>query len=128
MQQFYNYDPFSGKDEAINNLGGAEQLYHKYVERFQVNHQKTGTRLTDYLENNNYENAYILVHSVHGIALTLGMVTLSRRASILEGALKEGRYKNLPSLVNSFQDALHYAIHFPCLQSSSSSGMWLSGI
>ncbi len=111
MQKFYNYDPFSGKDDAINNMGGAEQLYHKYVKRFQVNHQMTGTRLTNYIEDNNYENAYILVHSVHGIALTLGMMALSQQASTLENALREGRYKNLPPLVNSFQDALHHVIH-----------------
>lgn len=122
MQRFYNYDPFSGRFDAINNLGGMEHLYHKYVERFQDHHQSTNLKLSHYIESQNYEDAYILVHSVRGLASTLGMQVLCQQAEILENALKEGRYQDLPPLVYSFQAALYQTVHAPYLQSSSSVG------
>jgi HPt (histidine-containing phosphotransfer) domain-containing protein len=115
-------DPFAGKGEAIFNLGGKESLYLKYVNQFQTHYQDSCQLLCYYLECRDYENAHILVHSIKGLASTLGMLTLKKQAEALEITLREGKLYALPALLIAFQIAMSQVVQTPFPHSSSSVG------
>jgi HPt (histidine-containing phosphotransfer) domain-containing protein len=108
-----------GRAEAIHNLGGMEAIYLKYVERFHENYHDSFQKLCQHLSIMEYEEAERLAHSIRGLAATLGMRELQIQAEALEFTIKEGRYRDLPPLLNAFQSALDQANHFSTLQSSS---------
>ncbi|MGI6727019.1 MAG: Hpt domain-containing protein [Anaerovoracaceae bacterium] len=106
-------DPFSGRYKAIQNLGGRSDLYLKYVKRFQANYGDSFSQLTQYLNASMHEEACRLMHSIKGLAATLGMENLRQQSEALEIELKKDSHENLPLLINAFQVALMQAINAP---------------
>lgn len=76
--------PFAGKEEAIHNIGGMENIYYKHVEKFQQNYCNSTDEIEEFLVTDNQEEAKRLAHSVKGLAGTLGMTNLHKAATILD--------------------------------------------
>lgn len=91
-------NPFSGKEEAIKNLGGLEKAYYKHVTKFQKNYCKSADEIQEFLENGNQEEAKRLAHSVKGLAGTLGMSSLHQAATILDRNISEESMQTNASL------------------------------
>ncbi|GAB1475916.1 hypothetical protein MASR2M70_07480 [Bacillota bacterium] len=128
MKQTLTYQPFSGRNQAISRLGGLEDLYIKYVERFQSNYSNSAAELHRLINIENYEEAKILVHSVKGLAATLGMEDLQACAGSIESAIAEGRFIDLPSLFHYYERALIQILQSDIDQSSSGAGTVFSGL
>jgi HPt (histidine-containing phosphotransfer) domain-containing protein len=115
-------DPFSGKDEAISRLGGLENLYYKYVKRFQISYSDSDEVLLHLIEMKRYDEARIFVHSLKGLTATLGMKELQQRSASIESAILEDRFDDLPLLICYFGNSLSRVIQSKIFQSSSSEG------
>ena len=109
----------SGRVEDFHNLGAMEALYLKHVARFHVNYRDSFQQLCKYLSVMEYDEALRLVHTIKGLAATLGMRNLQFNAEALELTIKEGRYCDLPPLLLEFQTALRTSTQSANLQSSS---------
>lgn len=115
-------DPFAGKEAALMRLGGMEELYIKYLKKFKAGYGDSDEVLNNLIEVEKYDEAKIFVHSIKGLAATLGLDLLSIRSKTIEAAISEGRYSDLPLLVCHFKDSLQQVIQSNVDQSSSSEG------
>lgn len=103
-------DPFSGRKEAIKNLGGIESIYYKHVEKFKVNYAKSTEHVISLLEDQNPEEARRLVHSIKGLGGTLGMLNLQDASAALEKAIMKGSDYNLTVELEDFDRELKAVI------------------
>ena len=103
-------DPFSGRDLAIENLGGSTALYEKHLSRFKKNYAQACDTLEDHLTAGHREKARILAHSIKGLAGTLGLTYLARSAEVLESAINSGS-ENLAPQITVFRDKLEQVIN-----------------
>lgn len=103
-------DPFAGRDQAIENLGGSTALYEKHLSRFKKNYAQACDTLEDHLTSGHRDKAKILAHSIKGLAGTLGLTYLARSAEVLESAINNGA-ENLSPQVTVFRDKLEQVIN-----------------
>lgn len=80
--------PADGRDEAIKNLGGMVWLYEKHLLKFKTKYSDSAAITREHLSNGNTDDARILIHSIKGLAGTLGLRRLYYAASDLEQAIK----------------------------------------
>ena len=78
-----------GVDTAagLRFAGGNEVSYRERLSRFAGEHAGDGTRIAALLASNDHESAVRLVHTLKGLAGTLGLTTLAHESSALELAL-----------------------------------------
>lgn len=101
-----SYDnPYIGKDEAIENMGGSPALYEKHLAKFKKNYTEAGDTLESYLKAGDRQEAKRLAHSVKGLAATLGLTWLAEAAKELETAIDENQEELLSETAN-FQKRL----------------------
>lgn len=106
-------DPFSLRIEAVHNLGGKEELYRKHVEKFQAKYGGSGKEIEQALISKEYEEARRIAHSVKGLAGTLGMGKLQKRAAQLEIKIAEEAYQAASSALELYEKALQEVISTP---------------
>ena len=124
----YTPDPFSGKSEAICRLGGLEDLYIKSVKRFQNSYYNSNVVLSGLINQKRYDDAKTFAHSLKGLTATLGMQDLHSCTEAIEYAIKEGRYNDLPLLLQSYDYSLDQVIQSKVDHSSSCVGTGFSGL
>lgn len=78
----------AGKAEAIENLGGMVWLYEKHLLKFKNTYADSAAVARDYLVHGKTGDALILIHSVKGLAGTLGLRHLYYASSDLEQAIR----------------------------------------
>lgn len=98
-------NPYIGKDEAIENMGGNPALYEKHLAKFKNNYTEAADTLERYLKAGDRQEAKRLAHSVKGLAATLGLIWLAEAAKELEAAIDAGR-EDLHSETADFQKRL----------------------
>jgi HPt (histidine-containing phosphotransfer) domain-containing protein len=76
------------KEEAIKNLGGMVWLYEKHLLKFVNTYADSAYVTREYLNRGQSDQAQILIHSIKGLAGTLGLQQLYSSASLLEHAIK----------------------------------------
>ncbi|MDF3001393.1 MAG: response regulator, partial [Bacillota bacterium] len=103
-------DPFSGREEAIKNMGGMIPIYEKHVQKFKVNYNKSTEHLTALLEEKNYDEARRLAHSIKGLSGTLGMMSLMESSAELEKAILKGDTYDLRIELENFDLDLNAVI------------------
>ncbi len=89
-ESYSREDPYAGKKEAIENLGGSRALYEKHLAKFKKNYAEAGEQMESHLTSGDRNEARILAHSVKGLAGTLGLTYLARSAGDLESAITCG--------------------------------------
>ena len=102
-------DPYAGKDQAIENLGGNSALYEKHLHKFKKNYKAACDTLTSHLDSGETDKARILVHSIKGLAGTLGLTYLARSAEVLESSITDGAQELSPQ-ITTFRDKLSQVI------------------
>lgn len=103
-------DPFSGKEKAIQNLGGLVDVYEKSVARFRTNYQNASNELEQLIQSGNLKEATRFAHSIKGLAGTLGMDPLYRCSAVIEDKLRSGDYRNLITDLEQFKTLLAQVI------------------
>lgn len=98
-------DPFAGRAEAIENLGGLINLYDKHLGKFKENYATSHRELIELLTAGELVEARRLVHSVKGLAGTLGLPFLAKASANLEDALLNNE-TNLESLLFAYKNKL----------------------
>lgn len=104
-------NPFSGKEEAIRNLGGMESIYYKHVQKFKTNYVESTAHITSLLDDKNYDEARRLAHSIKGLGGTLGMLDLMESSAELEKAILKGEDYDLSVELENFDQDLKAAIN-----------------
>ena len=79
--------PLCERETAIRNLGGLVWLYEKQFSRFKSMYADSTSKTSDYLLYGNPGDARLLIHSVKGLAGTLGLHQLYYAAAELEQAI-----------------------------------------
>lgn len=102
-------DPFSGREQAIENLGGSTELYLKHLGKFQKNYAASGDTLKGYIQSDRLDDAKILSHSIKGLAGTLGLTALAEAAKALEESIDNGSSDLTPQLAY-FQEKLDQVV------------------
>ncbi len=98
-------DPFGGKGEAIENLGGLVTLYEKHLAKFKENYATSHKELLELLANGDLSEAKRHVHSIKGLAGTLGLPFLAKASANLETALLNDE-TNLEPVLYTFKNKL----------------------
>lgn len=90
------------KQQALDNLGGNTALYDKYLSRFKINYINSTYEISGMLKAGKVNDARVLIHSIKGLAGTLGLTKLFFTADKLESALctqpEESQYTALLQL------------------------------
>ena len=95
---------------GINMMGGNKELYRQLLTRFKSNFTSSSSRLDDFFEDNNIEEATRLAHTIKGTAGNIGASQLQYYAESIEthcyaGELPEAR-SYLPQMKDSLEDLL----------------------
>ncbi len=102
--------PFSGRTEAIRNLGGNELIYNKHIKKFKANYADSAEQISNLLNKKNFDEARRLAHSVKGLSGTLGMLNVMDSSAKLEHAILKGEGYDLSSELENFDKNLKAAI------------------
>lgn len=79
--------PLCDRETAIKNLGGMVWLYEKHLMKFKNTYAGSADAAHEYILRGQREDARILIHSVKGLAGTLGLRRLYYAAAELELAI-----------------------------------------
>ncbi len=75
---------------ALKRLGGKRRLYHSLLENFYKDYQGVVEQIKSLLEKGDTETARRIVHTLKGIAGTIGINNLYENSNVLESTLKSG--------------------------------------
>jgi signal transduction histidine kinase/HPt (histidine-containing phosphotransfer) domain-containing protein len=98
-------DPLAGKIEAIENLGGFEDIYNKHLSKFKSNYADSYFEIIQHIEKRESSDALRLAHSIKGLAGTLGLPYLEKASANLESALLNEEI-DLEPFLSSFKNKL----------------------
>jgi len=93
-------DLLAERDRALRDLGGREDLYERYLQRFRNTYCNGADFIRRKVAEGNYEEAFRHAHSIKGLAGTLGLAPLQKAAAEMESELREGR--SSPTLLKRF--------------------------
>ena len=94
--------------EALKRLGGRQKLYLRMLRAFVQTERQSGETLSKHLQNNEWEEARRLVHTVKGVSLTLGMTALADISVKLEKQLNE--YQSPNDLIEKFNQEIAQSV------------------
>ncbi|WP_206484116.1 response regulator [Thalassotalea sp. G2M2-11] len=76
-------------DNAIQTIGGRQHIYLKLVQDFNHNYQDTVDSLREIYQQQEFEEAFRIAHSLKSNANYIGATNLAKRATQLEAQLKK---------------------------------------
>lgn len=94
-------------EKGLSILGGNIQLYRKLLLRLQEDFSDSAQKIKDHLDNNNAEEAEIVVHTVKGVAANLGAQELSEVGAILEDSIRNGKTDDHEKNLSAFENKLN---------------------
>ena len=96
---------------GLKNVGGNEKFYLKLLLQFLDTNRDSANEIREALTKNYRSLAVRLVHTVKGIAGTLGAGGLAQVAGKLEKTLKTGETSGLSALLHEFESNLNQVMH-----------------
>jgi len=94
-------------DQALRQLMGKRYLLENVMQSFRKDHFNAPDVVKQLIEDNDFSTAQRRVHSIKGLAGTIGAQMLQRTAQELETALKDKLLPKLNQLQESFQNTLY---------------------
>jgi HPt (histidine-containing phosphotransfer) domain-containing protein len=87
-------------EAGLRHMAGSRELYRRLLRQFISEQADTAARLNAALDEQDYELAQRIVHTVKGVAGSIGLFDLQARAALLERAIKtrENYRQTLPAL------------------------------
>jgi len=77
-------------DKGIANCGGERSFYIEMLAEYVNDAAEKKEKLSKYLDENNLKEYGVIVHSIKSTSATIGVMTVSSKALLLENAAKEG--------------------------------------
>jgi CheY-like chemotaxis protein len=90
---------------ALKRLGGRRQLYDKVLRKFESDSVKVDAIIARHIACSDLETAARVVHTIKGMAATVGAVDLSQVAAKLETAIRDNSLE-IGGLLSVFKNAL----------------------
>jgi signal transduction histidine kinase/HPt (histidine-containing phosphotransfer) domain-containing protein/ActR/RegA family two-component response regulator len=103
-------------EAGLSGVAGKHELYRRVISRFRATYASGVAPLREFLADGEFENAERWVHSLKGLAGTVGAPDLSQTAAEVERELRQGKPVPGPTL-DAFDSALATA--------RASMGQWL---
>ena len=100
----------AGRDEALANLGGDEELYARLISVFLRDTPGDRARLAAALDASDAAGTALLAHSLKGNAGVVGATTAVARARDLEHAARAGETARFPACRQALDEALDAAL------------------
>jgi len=89
-------------DAALKRVGGNEDLYIKILETFIKKHAQAHTKIVNFLQQGNIEQARNVSHSLKGVAQIIGSYDLHTIITEIDAILSGENRSELPGLLNNF--------------------------
>ena len=93
-------------DVALAGLDGDEALYRQMLELFMLENATDVIRVRELLEQDFYPDAHRIIHTLKGLAASLGLTALHRIAETVDLAFKAKEYNRLRQLLDHLEDEL----------------------
>jgi len=90
-------------DEAIKRLSGQKELYIQLLERYFDEYEHIDQRVKTALDQENFQEAHRLAHTIKGLASSLSANPLRNSALALEISLKNSNKDQIQTNFNTFQ-------------------------
>ena len=103
-------DDWLDKEDALARLDGDEELYREMVELFVARHEADAARIRELLADGALPEANRVVHTLKGLAGTLGLKYLHAAAAELDAACKAREEDRMALLVPRVEDELRQAM------------------
>jgi CheY-like chemotaxis protein/HPt (histidine-containing phosphotransfer) domain-containing protein len=92
--------------EALNNLGGNVDLYLKMLDKFSVNYKDSASKIKELATSSNYEDLFVLSHSIKSVAASLGFSKLKTISENIEAACQKKETAVIAENVDLFYDEM----------------------
>ncbi|KPA14095.1 multi-sensor hybrid histidine kinase [Candidatus Magnetomorum sp. HK-1] len=93
-------------DRALKQLMGKRQLLENIMQSFQKEHFNAPEAIKKLIENKQFKSAQLKIHTIKGLAGTIGAPMLQKAAQDLETAIRDGMLPKLNQLISSFRQNL----------------------
>jgi HPt (histidine-containing phosphotransfer) domain-containing protein len=93
-------------DQALEQLGGSEKLYRTLITGFYERYQGVDQEIGEMLEENKYDEARRMAHSLKGLSGNLGTDQLREKSMALEYGIRD-EVDEIPALFKAFSEELH---------------------
>ena len=99
---------------GMNQLNQNQELLCRLLTKFIDDYQSAQSNLLDMLENQQWDSAVLLIHTIKGISGNLGLEALFEMTKALEGSVKEHTLneKQLEDLGNLIAQTIKEVNHF----------------
>ena len=99
---------------GMNQLNQNKELLCRLLTKFIDDYQSAQSNLLDMLENQQWDSAVLLIHTIKGISGNLGLEALFEMTKVLEGSVKEHTLneKQLEDLGNLIAQTIKEVNHF----------------
>ncbi|MFD2215591.1 ATP-binding protein [Metabacillus endolithicus] len=98
-------------EEARNRLNGKEQILIKLLKSFETNNDTTVDRIRECIEQEDYEKARLLVHTLKGASANLSLLSVCKRVTQLEDYLVK-RDVNMNTALLLLEESLIHAFDY----------------
>jgi HPt (histidine-containing phosphotransfer) domain-containing protein len=100
--------PYSFVDEAdvMARLGGKVSLFNRLFGKYVEKYRHSDEEVRQLLDENDIEEAHLLVHSIKGTSGNLGIQCMWDAALHLDKALKDRDMDKIPDLYDDFSETL----------------------
>ncbi len=90
-------------ETGVSKLQGNRKLFVKLLKEFYQDHKDDINLIRQAIEQEDYQTAERLAHTIKGVAATIGAMDLYQKAKALEAAVKEGSASSLPVLIEQME-------------------------
>ncbi len=99
---------FLESEEAITNMGGDKTLYLEVLFMFHKDYYGYQSSLTSVFKGEEKEHIVIEIHTIKGLAATIGAMKLHEKAKALETELKQGNFseEHFDNFMTEFTEVL----------------------
>lgn len=95
---------------SLERVGGSEKAYIRVLCCFFNEHSKTATSLACALQNNDYQSAEQIIHSIKGTSGNIGATKLYATAKLLEIAIKNRDHNKISDLLMDFSIEMQHIL------------------
>ncbi|WP_018693003.1 Hpt domain-containing protein [Algicola sagamiensis] len=102
--------PIIDVDRGIQLAANSQSLYIQLLTTFVNQYEESATQLRAHFQNQSYQDALQVAHTMKGVASTLGITQLGETAKEMQNALKQEEPQVAESLMDDYEKQLIQAL------------------